>query len=84
MLAQILPRGYLSYFLNLLALLNISLLLYLLFALDVTCYKTSMVFRGTQISDALRMQMEVQKRLHEQLEVCYFALAMFSNVRKRT
>jgi hypothetical protein len=28
-------------------------------------------FRGLQINEALKMQMEVQKRLHEQLEVCY-------------
>lgn len=26
-------------------------------------------FSGVQINEALRMQMEVQKRLHEQLEV---------------
>ena len=26
-------------------------------------------FRGVQINEALRLQMEVQKRLHEQLEV---------------
>jgi hypothetical protein len=29
------------------------------------------VFRGLQINEALKMQMQVQKRLHEQPEVCY-------------
>lgn len=29
------------------------------------------------INDALRMQMEVQKRLHEQLEVRYLLLLLF-------
>ena len=28
-----------------------------------------LLFRGVQINEALRLQMEVQKRLHEQLEV---------------
>ena len=27
------------------------------------------IFRGMQITEALKLQMEVQKRLHEQLEV---------------
>jgi hypothetical protein len=36
-----------------------------------------MACRGLQINDALRMQMEVQKRLHEQLEVCYLAILFF-------
>lgn len=39
-------------------------------------YGTFMAFRGLQISDALRMQMEVQKRLHEQLEVWLFCLTL--------
>lgn len=38
---------------------------------------TIIVCRGLQINDALRMQMEVQKRLHEQLEVCYLAILCF-------
>jgi hypothetical protein len=33
--------------------------------------------RGIQITEALRMQMEVQKRLHEQLEVCVCLVAFF-------
>jgi hypothetical protein len=33
------------------------------------CYIANLT-RGIQITEALRMQMEVQKRLHEQLEVC--------------
>jgi hypothetical protein len=33
--------------------------------------------RGIQITEALRMQMEVQKRLHEQLEVCVSLVAFF-------
>lgn len=32
---------------------------------------SDMCFRGLQINEALKMQMEVQKRLHEQLEVCH-------------
>lgn len=34
-------------------------------------------FRGIQITEALRMQMEVQKRLHEQLEVRWSSLQIF-------
>lgn len=33
-------------------------------------------FSGVQINEALRMQMEVQKRLHEQLEVRSLALTL--------
>lgn len=29
------------------------------------------IYRSHQIAQALQMQMEVQKKLHEQLEVCY-------------
>jgi hypothetical protein len=36
-----------------------------------------MACRGLQINDALRMQMEVQKRFHEQLEVSYLAILFF-------
>jgi hypothetical protein len=33
------------------------------------CVRVSFLDRDVQVDDALRMQMEVQKRLHEQLEV---------------
>lgn len=37
--------------------------------LSITYSYISTDFRGLQINEALKMQMEVQKRLHEQLEV---------------
>jgi hypothetical protein len=36
-------------------------------------------FRGSQINEALKMQMEVQKRLHEQLEVCLENVNFFNH-----
>jgi hypothetical protein len=36
-------------------------------------------YRGSQINEALKMQMEVQKRLHEQLEVCHENMNFFDS-----
>lgn len=41
---------------------------------DLHLIKIFKFFSGVQINEALRMQMEVQKRLHEQLEVRSLAL----------
>lgn len=40
-------------------------------------------FRGVQINEALRLQMEVQKRLHEQLEVWSERLLLLLIAEKR-
>jgi hypothetical protein len=42
--------------------------------------KYSDMFRGLQINEALKMQMEVQKRLHEQLEVCWDVSNLHHNI----
>lgn len=36
-------------------------------------------FRGQEVKEALRVQMEVQRRLHEQVEVTPFCFLLFGN-----
>lgn len=43
--------------------------------LDLRRLVFSPVHSGMQITEALKLQMEVQKRLHEQLEVCFPVLS---------